>query len=55
MKKIFITLAILTMFVSCGTRNAKSESTPTSDSTVVETVDSLTVADSTVTDTLTVE
>lgn len=50
MKKIFITLAILTMFVSCGTRNAKSESTPTSDSTVVETVDSLTV-----TDTVTVE
>jgi hypothetical protein len=50
MKKIFITLAILTMFVSCGTRNVKSESTPTSDSTVVETVDSLTV-----TDTVTVE
>ncbi len=50
MKKIFITLAILTLFVSCGTRNVKSESTPTSDSTVVETVDSLTVAD-----TLTVE
>ena len=55
MKKIFITLAILTLFVSCGTRNAKSGSTPTSDSTVVETVDSLTVADSTVTDTLVVE
>ena len=55
MKKIFITLVILTLFVSCGTRNAKSESTPTSDSTVVETVDSLTVADSTVTDTLVVE
>lgn len=55
MKKIFITLAILTLFVSCGTRNAKSESTPTSDSTAVETVDSLMVTDSTVTDTLVVE
>lgn len=55
MKKIFIALAIMTMFVSCGNRNAKSESTPTADSTVVETVDSLTVADSTVTDTLVVE
>lgn len=55
MKKIFIALAILTMFVSCETRNAKSEGTPTSDSTVVETVDSLIVADSIVTDTLVVE
>lgn len=55
MKKIFITLVILTLFVSCRTRNVKSESTPTSDSTAVETVDSLTVADSTVTDTLVVE
>lgn len=55
MKKIFIVLTILTMFVSCGTRNVKSESTPTLDSTVVETVDSLTVADSTVTDTLVAE
>lgn len=55
MKKVFIAFAILTMFVSCGTRNVKSESTPTSDSTAVETVDSLTVADSTVTDTLVVE
>ena len=55
MKKIFIALAILTMFVSCGTRNVKSEGTSTSDSTVVETVDSLTVVDSTVTDTLVVE
>lgn len=55
MKKIFIVLTILTMLVSCGTRNTKSEGTPTSDSTVVETVDSLTVADSTVTDTLVVE
>lgn len=55
MKKFFIGLAILTMFVSCGNRNTKSESTPTSDSTVVETVDSLTVVDSTVTDNLVVE
>lgn len=55
MKKIFIVLTILTIAVSCGTRNAKSEGTPTSDSTVVETVDSLTVADSIVTDTLVVE
>jgi hypothetical protein len=55
MKKIFIAFAIMTMFVSCGNRNTKTESTPTSDSTVVETVDSLTVTDSTVTDTLVVE
>lgn len=55
MKKIFIALAIMTLFVSCGNRNAKSESTTTTDSTVVETVDTLTVADSTVTDTLVVE
>lgn len=55
MKKIFIVLAIMTLFVSCGNRNSKSKSTPTSDSTVVETVDSLTVADSSLTDTLVVE
>lgn len=51
MKKIFIALAIMTMFVSCGTRNSNTESTPTTDSTVVETVDSLAVVDSTVADT----
>jgi hypothetical protein len=50
MKKIFIGLAILTMFVSCGNRNEKTNCTDTTDSTVVETVDSLTVTDTLVTE-----